>query len=100
MGGPRRQRPGTGRSGAGGPARPAGKPTPARREPAGSALRRALNPRKTPTRSRTRLAALVFAALAIVLGVVGFTLDRGYLPPAVLLALLALLWGLRGMTMR
>jgi len=100
MGGPRRQRPGTGRSGAGRPAHPAGKPTPARREPLGSSLRRALNPLKTPTRSRTRLAALVFAALAIFLGVVGFTFDRGYLRPALLLAVLALLWGLRAMTMR
>lgn len=60
----------------------------------------ALNPRKAPTRSRVRTAALLFAALAIVLGILGLTVDRGYLQPAVLLALLALLWGVRALIMR
>jgi hypothetical protein len=46
------------------------------------------------------MAALVFAVLAIVLGVLGVTLNGGYLRPAVLLAILALLWGLRSLTMR
>jgi hypothetical protein len=110
MAGQRRQRPDAGKAGAGQPARrgPTGeKPRePARPtgekpgEPARRRAMRALNPRKPPTRSRVRLAALVFAALAIVLGVLGVTLDSGYLRPAVLLALLALLWGLRALTMR
>jgi len=46
------------------------------------------------------VAALAFAGLAVVLGVVGLTIDRSYLPPAALLTLLALLWGLRALTMR
>jgi hypothetical protein len=111
MGDRRRQRPGagragTGRAGTGRPARPAGKQNPAAKqspakpEPQGNRSLRALNPRKTPTMSRTRTAALAFAALAVVLGVLGFTVDRSYLPPAVLLVLLALLWGLRALTMR
>jgi hypothetical protein len=112
MGDRRRQRPGAGRAGTGRPARPAGKQNPAAKqtpgakqspakpEPQGNRSLRALNPRRTPTRSRTRTAALAFAALAVVLGILGFTVDRSYLPPAVLLVLLALLWGLRALTMR
>jgi hypothetical protein len=46
------------------------------------------------------LGALVFAGLAIVLGVLGFTVNGGYLRPAVLLLILALLWGVRALTMR
>jgi hypothetical protein len=124
MAGRRRQRPGAGKAGAGRPARPAGqrnqppdqrpgaqrKQPPAQRPGAqrkqpdrqrpGSQLGRALNPRKPPTRSRVRLAALVFAGLAVVLGVVGYTVNAGYLRPAALLLLLALLWGVRALTMR
>jgi hypothetical protein len=112
----RRQRPGTGGARSGRPARPdggSGKPdqrSDARSRTAGqraqpsppdsSRLGRALNPRRPPTRSRTRLAALVFAGLAVVLGVIGLTVNGGYLRPAVLLLLLALLWGVRALTMR
>jgi len=105
-----RQRPGAKRTG-GQPARRAensGKPPSGERgsgEPgSGEPPRRrglgALNPRKPPTRSRVRTAALLFAALAIVLGVLGLTVNTGYLQPAVLLAILALLWGVRALTMR
>jgi hypothetical protein len=112
MAGRRRQRPGAGKAGAGRPARPAGqrnqppdqRPGAQRKQPdrqrPGSQLGRALNPRKPPTRSRVRLAALVFAGLAVVLGVVGYTVNAGYLRPAALLLLLALLWGVRALTMR
>jgi hypothetical protein len=47
-----------------------------------------------------RIAALAFAGLAILLGILGLTVDRGYLQPAVLTAILALLWGARALTMR
>ena len=112
MAGRRRQRPGAGKAGAGRPARPYGQRNQASaqrqggerdqpsRVPAGSQLGRALNPRKPPSRSRVRLGALVFAGLAIVLGVLGFTVNGGYLRPAVLLLILALLWGVRALTMR
>jgi hypothetical protein len=117
MAGGRRQRPGSGGTGSGRPARPgggsgkrdqrrdaasraAGQRDQPSREPAPSRLGRALNPRKAPTKSRTRLAALVFAGLAVVLGVIGFTVNSGYLRPAFLLLLLALLWGVRALTMR
>jgi hypothetical protein len=70
------------------------------REPAGSRGKRALNPRKTPTKSRTGIAALAFLGLAIVLGILGLTLNPAYLRPAVLVAILALLWGGRALTMR
>jgi hypothetical protein len=70
------------------------------RKPAGSRGMRALNPIKTPTRSRTRNAALAFLGLGIVLTVLGLTLDSAYLRPAVLLAILALVWGFRALTMR
>jgi hypothetical protein len=61
---------------------------------------RALNPIKAPTRSRTSYMALAFLGLAVVLVVLGLTLDPAYLRPAVLLLILALLWGLRALTMR
>jgi hypothetical protein len=61
---------------------------------------RALNPRKTPTNSRIRTAALAFGALAVVLGILGLTVNRAYLQPAVLTLLLAVLWGVRAITMR
>jgi hypothetical protein len=70
------------------------------RKPAGSRAMRALNPRRTPTRSRTGIAALVFLGLAIVLGILGLTLNPVYLRPAVLTAILAVLWGARALTMR
>jgi hypothetical protein len=60
---------------------------------------RALNPRKTPTNSRVRTAALAFGALAVVLGILGLTVNRAYLQPAVLTLLLAVLWGVRAITM-
>jgi hypothetical protein len=116
MGNQRRQRPGSGESGASRPARPAGgsgkreqraaaSGKPAGRqarnpEPAESRVLRALNPRKTPTRSRVGTAALLFVALAVILGILGLTIDRSYLPPAALTAILAVLWGLRALTMR
>jgi hypothetical protein len=46
------------------------------------------------------VAALLFLALAVLLGVLGLTIDPNYLPPAALTAMLALLWGLRALTMR
>lgn len=61
---------------------------------------RALNPRKPPSKARVRLAALVFAGLTIVLVVLGFTVDGGYLRSAALTAILALLWGGISLTMR
>ena len=70
------------------------------RKPSGSRAMRALNPIKAPTRARTRNAALAFLGLAVVLVVLGLTLNPAYLRPAVLLALLALVWGLRSLTMR
>jgi hypothetical protein len=70
------------------------------RQAAGSRVMRALNPRKTPTKSRTGVAALAFLGLTVVLAVLGLALDAAYLRPAVLTALLALLWGLRALTMR
>jgi hypothetical protein len=88
--------------------RPRGRPRgdrprqPARPKPAGRGRRaaRALNPRKTPTNSRIRIAALAFGALAVVLGMLGLTVNRAYLQPAVLTLLLAVLWGVRAITMR
>jgi hypothetical protein len=66
----------------------------------GRALR-ALNPlKKAPTVSRVRIAAIGFAALGFVLGIIGTTVDPAYLKPAVLTLLLAVLWGVRGLTMR
>lgn len=106
MGDRRRRRPGAGRAGTGQPARRAsGDDRDERRatdsaKPAGARALRALNPRKAPTRSRVRTAALLFAGLAVVLGILGLTVNRGYLQPAVLLALLALLWGVRALIMR
>ncbi len=112
----RRQRPGTGKSGSGRAARPAGasgKPgqrhtapgKPAGRqarstEPGGGRVMRALNPRKPPSRSRVRIAALVFAGLTIVLGILGLTVDGTYLRSAALTAVLAVLWGVIALTMR
>jgi hypothetical protein len=59
-----------------------------------------MNPIKTPTRSRTGTAALAFLGLAVVLVVLGLTLDSAYLRPAVLLVILALVWGFRALIMR
>jgi fatty acid desaturase len=54
-----------------------------------------------PTRSRVRFAALAFAVLAVVLGVLGWvTGTGGWFNSAVLLAILALLWGARAAFMR
>ncbi len=89
---------GTGPGGSG-----AGRRAPGGTGPGGPGGRRALwllNPRKTPTKTRVRNAAALFAVLALVLGVLGLTLDRAYLQPALLTALLALLWGVRAATMR
>ncbi len=69
-------------------------------EPGGRRALQWLNPRKMPTRSRVRNAAVVFAALALVLAVLGLAVDRAYLQPALLTAFLALLWGVRAATMR
>jgi len=61
---------------------------------------RLLNPIKTPTKSRVRAAAALFAALSLVLVLLGLVLNRAYLQPALLTAILALLWGARAATMR
>jgi multisubunit Na+/H+ antiporter MnhF subunit len=73
----------------------------ARRGPtAADRLLALFNPRKTPTRSRVRAAAALFAALSLVLALLGLLLNRAYLQPALLTAILALLWGVRSATMR
>jgi hypothetical protein len=90
-----RQRSAAGRSGTPREQRPA---------PSGTSLAgrlgRLLNPRKTPTRSRVRAAAAMFAAFTVVLALLGLLLNRAYLQPALLTAILALLWGARAATMR
>ncbi|HZD02854.1 MAG TPA: hypothetical protein VFA46_22490 [Actinomycetes bacterium] len=71
--------------------------------PTGSArprLLRLLNPRKSPTRSRVGAAAAMFAGLSLTLVMLGLVVSRAYLQPALLTALLALLWGARAATMR
>jgi len=42
----------------------------------------------------------MFAVLSLVLVVLGLLLSRAYLQPALLTAILALLWGARSATMR
>jgi hypothetical protein len=66
----------------------------------GQRLLRLLNPRKPPTRSRVAAAAAMFAGLTLVLVVLGLAASRAYFQPALLTALLALLWGARAATMR
>jgi hypothetical protein len=91
------------------PARPKQPGAAPRKQPAGhektaagrgGRAARALNPRRTATPVKVRLAAIVFAALGFVLGILGTTVDRNYLKPAVLTLLLAVLWGVRGLMMR
>lgn len=72
----------------------------ARRDTAGRRLLDLLNPRKAPSRSRVRAAAAMFAVLTLVLVVLGLVVSRAYLQPALLTAILALLWGARSATMR
>src|ERR671931_1483024 len=87
-------------SGAGRGGTPRGqRPQPAR-VPLVARLGRLLNPRKTPTRSRVRAAAAMFAAFTVILALLGLLLNRAYLQPALLTAILALLWGARAATMR
>ena len=72
-----------------------------RREPTTAGrLLALLNPSKTPTRSRVRAAAVLFGALSLVLVLLGLLLNRAYFQPALLTAILALLWGARSATMR
>jgi hypothetical protein len=72
-----------------------------RREPTTAGrLLALLNPSKTPTRSRVRAAAAMFAAFTVILALLGLLLNRAYLQPALLTAILALLWGARAATMR
>jgi hypothetical protein len=53
-----------------------------------------------PTRSRVGLAAAGFGLLAVVLGVAGWLAEEpGWFNSAVLLAVLALVWGLRAAVM-
>lgn len=66
----------------------------------GRRVLRALNPRKAPTRARTWLAVALFAALAVVLAALGLWVDRAYLQPALLTAVLALLWAVRAALLR
>jgi hypothetical protein len=69
----------------------------ARRDSAGQRLRDLFDPHK---KSRVRAAAAMFAALSLVLVVLGLLLNRAYFQPALLTAILALLWGARSATMR
>ncbi len=59
-----------------------------------------LNPRKSPTKARVRAAAALFAVLSLVLVLLGLVANRAYFQPALLTAILALLWGARAATMR
>ncbi len=59
-----------------------------------------LNPRKSPTKARVRAAAALFAVLSLVLVLLGLVASRAYFQPALLTAILALLWGARAATMR
>jgi hypothetical protein len=60
-----------------------------------------LSPSKRGSRGRARFAAIVFGLLALVLAGAGLTNDRlALLRPAVLLGLLAVVWGLRATFMR
>jgi hypothetical protein len=77
----------------------AGRPD-APRESAGQRVSRLLNPRKSPTKSRVRAAAVMFAVLSLILVVLGLAANRAYFQPALLTAILALLWGVRAATMR
>jgi hypothetical protein len=69
-------------------------------ESKGQRVLRALNPRRLPTRARTWRAVVAFAALAVVLGALGLWLNPAYLQPAMLTAILALLWGVRAALIR
>jgi hypothetical protein len=78
-------------------AAPAGPAAPARDQGRRSWAQR-LNPFsfQRPTRSRVGLAAAGFGLLAVVLGVAGWLAEEpGWFNSAVLLAVLALVWGLR-----
>jgi hypothetical protein len=66
----------------------------------GRRLSRLLNPRKPPTRSRVGAAAAMFAGLSLILLLLGLLANRAYFQPALLTAILALLWGARAATMR
>jgi len=66
----------------------------------GQRVLRALNPRRLPTRTRTWRAVLAFAALAVVLGALGLWVNHAYLQPAILTAILAVLWGVRAALIR
>jgi hypothetical protein len=66
------------------------------REPPGRRLKRWLNPIKPRSRARARFAALVFGVLALMLATAAMTNGRPALyRPAVLLGILAVLWGVR-----
>jgi tetrahydromethanopterin S-methyltransferase subunit C len=70
------------------------------RESLGRRVLSLLNPRKTPTRARIRAAAALFAVLSLLLALLGLFANRAYFQPALLTAILALLWGARAATMR
>jgi len=56
---------------------------------------------RRPGRSRVRWAAIAFAVLAVLFGVLGWVTETGaWFNSAVLLAILALLWGARAAFMR
>ncbi len=85
---------GTVASAAGRPDR-SGRPDPSHRpdRSRGRQVARALNPRRTPTRRRMRIAAIAFLAGALVLLVLGRALHRPELDASVLpLAILGALW--------
>lgn len=70
------------------------------RELLGRKVLRWLNPIKQGTRGRARFACLAFGLLALMLTGAGLANDRmGLVRPAVLLAILAVLWGVRWATM-
>jgi hypothetical protein len=71
------------------------------RAPAAGRIARALNPRRPPTRARAARFAVVCAAVALLLTAVGLSRGRdGWQPTAIMLGILALLWGIRAATMR
>jgi hypothetical protein len=68
--------------------------------PAGGGLARALNPIKVPTRARTRNGAIAFAVAAAVFAVLDWTTgNAGFRAAVVPLAILAVLWTIRALTM-
>jgi hypothetical protein len=71
--------------------------------PPPSRLLQALNPIRPgpPSRSRAARFAVICALVALLLAAVGAARGRaGWQPPAIMLGILAVLWGIRAATMR